>query len=67
MSKTSGTRLNDIPWAEPEKNDRVKHINLGDDDDGEHQEQNDVTKNEVGAEHAELRNLAEPLTSRLRN
>lgn len=55
----------DLPRAEPEEHHGMQLINLGNQDDREHDKQDDVTEDEIGGKHAELGNLAEVLTSRL--
>lgn len=55
----------DVPWAEPEKHDRVELVDVGDQNDREHDEEKEVTEEEIRGEHAQLSNLAKELTSRL--
>lgn len=56
-----------IPGSEPEEHHRVQHVNLGDQDEGQHQEEKNVSQHKVGGEHVQLGDLAKELTGRLRD
>lgn len=43
----------------------MQHINPRNQDDGDHEEQQPVSKNEISCKHAEFCNLGKPLTGRL--
>ena len=57
----------DIPWTKPEEHHRMKLVNLRNGDDRKHDEENEVTKNEVASKHSKLSNLAKKFTTRLGN
>lgn len=55
----------DIPRTQPEEHDRVELVDVGDEQSRQHDEQDDVAKNEVGREEAHLSDLTEELTAGL--
>ena len=52
-----------IPGTKPEEHDRVELVNVGNAQRRQHDEEQDVTKNEVGGEEAHLCDLTEELTA----
>ena len=47
-----------IPGTQPEEHDRVELVNVWDEKRWQHEEQEEVAKDEVGGEEAHLRDLA---------
>jgi len=60
-------RERNVPRSQPEQGDRVELVGVGDQQQREHEEEKDVSKDEVGSEHAQFTDLAKELTTRLRN
>lgn len=56
-----------IPRTQPEQHDRVELINIGDEQDRKHDEEKNMAKDEIRSKHAQFRDLAEELTTRLRD
>jgi len=57
----------DLPaGTEPEQHNRVEFVDLRDEDRGEHNKEDHVTKQEIHGEEAQFGNLAQVLTSGLR-
>jgi len=54
-------------WSKPEEHDRVELVDVWNAQCRKHDEQNEVSENEVGSEQAELSDLANELTTRLRH
>ena len=61
-----GDGRENIPWAQPEEHHRVEFVGVRDQQDRKHEEEQNVTEDKVGGEHAKLSDLAEEFTTRLR-
>lgn len=53
----------DIPRTQPEEHDRVELVNVWDKNGRKHEEEQDVTEDEVRSEEAHFRDLAEEFTA----
>lgn len=54
-----------IPRTQPEQNDGVELVGVGNGQSRQHKEKNDVTQDEIGSEVTQLGNLAQEFTARL--
>jgi len=52
-------------WSKPEQHDGMELVRIRNQQDWKHEEEKDMSQNEVGGEHSQLSNLAEEFTTRL--
>ena len=55
-----------VPWSKPEEHDRVELVDVWDGDDWKHEEEQEVSQDEICREHAQFGDFAKIFSTRLR-